>query len=55
MNNILNFQALIKKSIFAFKICLSNSDNTIKSTQQSSWVITDTIWIVWKDKLCTEA
>ena len=55
MNNISNFEALIRKSIFAFKTYLSNSDNTIISTLQSSWVITDTIWKVWKDKLCAEA
>ena len=29
MNNISNFEALIRKSIFAFKTRLSNSDNTI--------------------------
>ena len=55
MNNISNFEALIRKSIFAFKTRLSNSDNAIISTLQSSWVITDTIWKVWKDKLCAEA
>ena len=32
MNNISNFEALIRTSIFAFKICLSNSDNTIINT-----------------------
>ena len=51
MNNISNFQALIRKSIFAFKTRLSNLDNTIICTLQSSWVITDTIWKVWRDKL----
>ena len=55
MNNISNFEALIRKSIFAFKTRLSNLDNTIISTLQSSWVITDTIWKVWNDKLCVEA
>ena len=55
MNNISNFEALIRKSIFAFKTRLSNLDNTIISTLQSSWFITDTIWKVWKDKLCVEA
>ena len=43
MNNISNFQALIRKSIFAFKTRLSNSDNTIICTLQNSWVITYTI------------
>ena len=43
MNNISNFEALIRKSIFAVKTRLSNSDNTIICTLQSSWVITDTI------------
>ena len=33
---------------------LSNSDNTIISTLQRSWVITDTIWKVWKDMLYVE-
>ena len=32
MNNISNFEALIRKSIFAFKTRLLNSDNTIIST-----------------------
>ena len=44
-----NFETLIRKSIFAFKTRLSNSDNAIISTLQSSWVITDTICKVWKD------
>ena len=43
MNNIPNFEALIRKSIFAFKTRLSKSDNTIIFALQSSWVITDTI------------
>ena len=55
MNNISNFETLIRKSIFVFKTRLSNSDNTIISTLQSSWIITDTIWKVWKDKPCAEA
>ena len=52
MNNISNFEALNRKSIFAIKSRLSNLDNTIICTLQSSWLITDTIWKVWKDKLC---
>ena len=51
MNNILNFEAIHRKSVFFFKTHLSNSNNTIISTLQSSWVITDTIWKVWRDKL----
>ena len=34
LNNISNFEALIRKSIFAFKTHLSNSDNSIISTLQ---------------------
>ena len=41
MNNISIFEALIRKSIFAFKTRLSNSDNTIIFALQSSWVVTD--------------
>ena len=52
MNNISNFEALIRKSIFAFK---TRSDNTIIfELQISSWVITDTLWKVWKDMLYIE-
>ena len=54
INNISNFEALIEESILAFKTRLSNSDNTIISTPQTSWVITDTIWKVWRDKLYVE-
>ena len=36
MNNISNFEALTRKLIFAFKTHLSNSDNTIICTLQSS-------------------
>ena len=54
MNNISNFEALIRKSIFAFKIRLSNSDNIIIFELQSSCVITNTIWKVWKDMLYIE-
>ena len=53
-NNIPNFEALIRKSIFAFKTRLSKSDNTIIFALQSSRVITDTIWKVWKDMLYVE-
>ena len=35
INNISNFEALIRKSIFAFKTRLSNSNNTIIYTLQS--------------------
>ena len=54
MNHDLNFEALIRKSIFVFKTRLSNSDNTIICTLQSSWVKIDTIWKVWKDKIYVE-
>ena len=43
IKNISNFEALIRKSIFTSITRLSNSDNTIISTLQSSWVITNTI------------
>ena len=54
MNNISNFEALIRKSIFAFKTRLSNSDNIIIFELQSSWVIRDIIWKVWKHMLYIE-
>ena len=54
MNNISNLETLLRKSIFAFKTRLSNSDNTIIFALQSSWVITDTIWKVWKNMLYIE-
>ena len=54
MNNISNFEALIRKSIFALKTRLSNSDNIIMCTLQSSCFITDTIRKVWKVKLYVE-
>ena len=41
MNNILYFEVLIRKSIFAFKTRLSHSDNTMICTLQSFWVITE--------------
>ena len=51
LNNISNFEALMKKSIFAFTTRLSNSKNAIICTIQRSWVIRDLIWKVWTDKL----
>ena len=51
LNNISNFKALVRKSIFAFITRLSNSKNAIICTIQRSWVIRDLIWKVWTDKL----
>ena len=51
LNNISNFEALMRKSIFAFPTRLSNSKNAIICTIQRSWVIRDLIWKVWTDKL----
>ena len=51
LNNISNFEALVRKSIFAFTTRLSNSKNAIICTIQRSWVIRDLIWKVWTDKL----
>ena len=50
-NNILNFEALIRKSIFAFTSRLSISNNAIICTIQKSWVIRETVWKSWTDKL----
>ena len=47
LNNIFNFEALMRKSVFAFTTRLTNSENAIICTIQSSWVI----WKVWTDKL----
>ena len=49
LNNISNFEAVMRKSIFAFTTCLSNSKNAIICTIQKSWVIRDLIWKVWTD------
>ena len=46
LNNISNFEALMRKSIFAFTTRLSNSKNAIICTIQRSWVIRDLIWKV---------
>ena len=43
LNNISNFEALMRKSIFAFTTRLSNSKNAIICTIQRSWVIRDLI------------
>ena len=43
LNNISNFEALMRKSIIAFTTRLSNSKNTIICTIQRSWVIRDII------------
>ena len=51
LNNISNFEALMRKSIFAFTTRLSNSKKAIICTIQRSWVIRDLIWKVWTDKL----
>ena len=38
-NNILNFEALVRKSIFAFTSRLSISNNVIIGTIKKSWII----------------
>ena len=51
-NNILNFEALMRKSIFAFTSRLSIiSNNAIICTIQKSWIIRETVWKSWTDKL----
>ena len=51
LKNISNFEALMRKSIFAFTTRLSNSKNAIICTIQRSWVNRDLIWKVGTDKL----
>ena len=51
LNNISNFETLMRKSIFAFTTCWAISKNAIICTIQRSWVIRDLIWKVWTDKL----
>ena len=53
LNNISKFEALMRKSIFAFTTRLTNSKNAIICTIQRSWVIGDFTWKVWTDKLYT--
>ena len=43
LNNISNFEALMRKSIFAFTTRLTNSKNAIICTIQRSWAIRDLI------------
>ena len=50
-NNILNFEALMRKYIFAFTSRLSISNNAIICTIQKSWIIRKTVWKSWTDKL----
>ena len=50
-NNILNFEALMRKFIFAFTSGLSISNNAIICTIQKSWIIRETVWKSWTDKL----
>ena len=48
-NNILNFEALMRKSMFAFTSRLSISNNAI--LVRLSWIIRETVWKSWTDKL----
>ena len=50
-NNILNFEALMRKSILAFTSRLSISNSAIICTVQKSWTIRETVWKLWTDKL----
>ena len=43
-NNILNFEALMRKSIFVFTSRLSISNNAIICTIQKSWIIREKVW-----------
>ena len=53
LNNtcISNFEALMRKSIFAFTTRLTNSRNSFICTIRRALVIRDIIWKVWTDKL----
>ena len=47
----LNFEPLMKKSIFAVTSRLSISNNAIICTIQKPWIIRETVWKSWTDKL----
>ena len=50
-NDIPNFEAFLRKSIYSFTIGLSSSNKLIYAIEQS-WIIKNFIWKTWEEK-CT--
>ena len=50
-NIIFNFEALMKKSIFAFTRSLSISNISIICTVQKSWEMRETVWKTKTDNM----
>ena len=53
-NNILNFEALIRKSIFSYNYRLQTSCNSLICTIEQSRIVRNVIKIIWDDKLYTK-
>ena len=50
-NDIPNFEAFLRKSIYSFTIRLSSSSNKLICAIEQSWIMKSVIWKTWEEKM----
>ena len=50
-NDITNFEAFLRKSIYSFTTRLSSSSNKLISAIEQSWIMKSVIWKTWEKKM----
>ena len=50
-NDITNFEAFLRKSIFSFTTRLSSSSNKLICAMEQSWIMKSLIWKTWVEKM----
>ena len=50
-NDIVNFEAFLRKSIYSFTIRLSSSSNKLICAIEQSWIMKSLIWKTWEEKM----
>ena len=50
-NDIPNFEAFLRKSIYSFTTRLSSSSNKLICAIEQSWIMKSVIWKTWEEKM----
>ena len=50
-NDIPNFEAFLRKSIYSFTTRLSSSSNNLICAIEQSWIMKSVIWKTWEEKM----
>ena len=51
LNDIPNFEAFLRKSIYSFTTRLSSSSNKLICAIEQSWIMKSVIWKTWEEKM----